>query len=174
MNRADIIKYLLTLNEGLQQLQVRGEICIYGGTVMCLVFDARPGTKDIDAIFEPPAIIRKIAIQIAKENNLEKDWLNDGVKGFVVKHPKTVLFDYPFLKVYYPEPEYLVAMKALSSRFDSSDKEDIIFLIKKLGINNAEQLFNIIEKYYPRGRIKPVTQFFVEEIFEEIQHEDHI
>ena len=128
MNTSDIKKYLFALNEGLKHLEVKGEICIYGGTVMCLVFDARPGTKDIDAIFEPPVIIRKIAVQIAKENNLKNDWLNDGVKGFVVEHPRKVLFDYPYLKVYYPAPEYLLAMKALSSRFDSKGTAYLILL----------------------------------------------
>jgi len=174
MNKSEINKYLLAIHAKLENIEVKGEICIYGGTVMCLVFDARPGTKDIDAVFEPPAIIRKIAYQIAEENNLDENWLNDAVKGFVVDHPRQVLLDYPFLKVFYPDPEYLLAMKALSSRFDSADKNDIIYLINRLNIRNTGEVLDILEKYYPRGRIKPVTQFFIEEIFQEMQHEPHI
>jgi len=29
-------------------------------------------------------------------------------------------------------------------------------------------VFAILEKYYPRQQIKPATQFFVEELFEQI------
>jgi len=165
MKKEDIKKYLLKLNNELSHIEVKGELCLYG-TVMCLVFDARPSTKDINAIFEPPSIIRKLAIKIAKKNNLPEDWLNDGVKGFVVEHSSKVLFDFEYLKVYYPDPEYLLAMKALSARIDSSDRDDIIFLIKTLNITNANKVFDIIEKYYPHGTIKPVTHFFVEDIFQ--------
>jgi hypothetical protein len=37
---------------------------------------------------------------------------------------------------------------------------------KYLGALNGE--FAILEKYYPRQQIKPATQFFVEELFEQI------
>lgn len=33
-----------------------------------------------------------------------------------------------------------------------------------------DEVFGIIEKYYPRNRIRPVTQFFIEELFENDQH----
>jgi len=53
MLRDEILKYLHLLSEKLQQRNVKGEICLYGGAVMCLVYDARPSTKDVHAIFQP-------------------------------------------------------------------------------------------------------------------------
>jgi hypothetical protein len=50
---------------------------------MCLVHEARDMTKDIDALYEPKAIINTIAAQIAERNNLPSNWLNDSVKGYV-------------------------------------------------------------------------------------------
>ena len=113
MLRDEILRYLHILNEKLRQQNVKGEICLYGGAVMCLVFDARPSTKDVDAIFHPSEIIRKAAKEIANELDLADDWLNDGVKGFLVDHPKN---------------------------------------------------------HNPRRIIRPATQFFLEEIFNEIQN----
>ena len=46
------------------------------------------------------------------------------------------------------------------------DADDVRFLIDELQIESPEQLLDIVEKYYPRGRIKPATQFFIEELFE--------
>ncbi|MCB1158406.1 MAG: hypothetical protein H7A25_21995 [Leptospiraceae bacterium] len=88
------------------------------------------------------------------------------MKGFIVPHAKKVLFNWKHLKVFIPEPDYLLAMKCLAARVDTHDKVDIIFLIKTLKLNSPDKVFSIIEKYYPKNRIKPVTQYFIEEIFE--------
>ena len=58
------------------------------------------------------------------------------------------------------DSEYMLAMKALSARIDGTDSKDIEFLIKELKIQSAEDVFIIIDKYYPRRIIKPATQFF--------------
>jgi hypothetical protein len=127
MTNQQIKNYLELLNNKLADMDVKGEICLYGGAVMCLVFNARPATKDVDAIFEPANKIREAAKQIADENHLHNDWLNDGVKGFVVSHNKKILFDWSNLKVYYAEPDYLLAMKSMSARIDTMDRKDIIY-----------------------------------------------
>ena len=169
MLREEIIKYLNILNEKLQQRNVKGEICLYGGAVMCLVFDARPSTKDVDAIFHPSEIIRQAAKEISNDYELADDWLNDGVKGFLVDHPKKVFLNLSHLVVMVADSEYMLAMKSLSARIDGTDSKDLEFLIKKLNIKSTEEVFKIIEKYYPRRIIRPATQFFLEEIFHEIQ-----
>ncbi len=117
------------LNDKLQIKGIKGEVCLYGGAVMCLAFDARPSTKDIDAVFKPAIEIRKAAEEIAVQFDLRKDWLNDGVKGFLTQHQQVILFEKPFLTVYIPTPDYLLAMKTLAARVDTADKDDIILLI---------------------------------------------
>lgn len=169
MLKDEIIQYLNILNDKLQQKNVKGEICLYGGAVMCLVFDARPSTKDVDAIFHPAETIRRIAREISSEYELADDWLNDGVKGFLVDHPKKVFLNLSNLVVLVADSEYMLAMKSLSARIDGTDSKDIEFLIKELKIQSAEDVFKIIDKYYPRRIIKPATQFFLEEIFDEMQ-----
>ena len=68
MLRDEILKYLDLLSKKLQQRNAKGEICLYGGAVMCLVYDARPSTKDVDAIFQPAeTIIIKPATQFFLE-----------------------------------------------------------------------------------------------------------
>jgi hypothetical protein len=167
MLKDEILHYLKILNEKLKRRNTKGEICLYGGAVMCLVFDARPSTKDVDAIFHPAGIIRKAAEEIAEEYELTGDWLNDGVKGFLVEHPKKVFMNLSNLSVLVADAEYMLAMKSLSARIDGTDSQDIRFLLRKLNIQSAEEVFRIIEKYYPKRIIKPATQFFLEEIFED-------
>lgn len=133
---------------------------------MCVVYQARPSTKAVDAIFQPTSQMRQAVERVAERHDLRPDWLNDAVKGFVVQHPQRILFDLPNLRVYAPEPDYLLAMKTLAARVEGADQEDVRFLIKLLGLGSAQEVFKILEKYYPRRRIKPAPQFFVEEILE--------
>lgn len=170
MHKIEILKYLNLLNDKLKARDIKGEICLYGGVVMCLVYDARPSTKDVDAIFQPAQIIREIAREIAKEHDLADDWLNDGVKDFLVTHPQKVFLSLSNLSVMVADAEYMLAMKSLASRVDASDKSDIEFLIKELKIRTVDEALRLVEKYYPRRLLKPATQIFLEELFDEIQN----
>jgi len=70
------------LNDELAGKDIRGEAYLAGGAVMCLVFQARPATKDIDALLVPAAELRLAAQAVAQREGLPGGWLNDAVKGF--------------------------------------------------------------------------------------------
>jgi hypothetical protein len=136
-------------------MNIKGEVCLYGGAVMCLVYDARPATKDVDAVFKPTSEIRQAISRVAERNSLPKHWLNDGVKGFLVPHRQSIFLDLPHLKVYVPEPDYLLAMKAISARAESYDPEDVKLLIHLLGHRKPDQVFEIIKKYLDKKKKRP-------------------
>lgn len=165
MTGEEITKYLDQLNDELSLANIKGEISIHGA-VMCLVYDARPATKDVDAIFKPSSEIRVLVKRIAERHGLPADWLNDGLKGYLVSHPRRILFDLSNLKVFVPEPDYMLAMKAMSARADTYDQTDVRILIDVLGLKAPVDVFAILEKYYPQQQIKPATQYFIEELFE--------
>jgi hypothetical protein len=167
VTKDEINQYLKELNDELYSMEIKGEVCLYGGAVMSLAYDARPDTKDVDAIFKPAAQIREAATRVAKTHNLRPDWLNDGVKGFLVPHEQRILAEFPNLRVFIPEPDYLLAMKAISARTDTMDAADVKFLIGLLKMKSVDEVLTLVEKYYPRQQIKPATQFFIEELFGE-------
>ena len=75
MEKEEILKLLHLINDELQKRNIKGEICLYGGAVMCLAFDARPNTKDVDAVFKPTKEMREAVALIARDNGLREDWL---------------------------------------------------------------------------------------------------
>lgn len=166
MTAEEIEKYLRELNDELCAASVKGEICLYGGAVMCLVFKARPATKDVDAIFEPVREIRRASNKIGAKYDLPVGWLNLAVKMFVVRHEREVLLDLPCLKVFVPEADYLLAMKVLAARADTSDLEDIEFLLEKLRLKTVAEILETVANYYPNKQIKPETVFLLEELLE--------
>lgn len=123
MKKDAILHYLQELNEELAILDIVGEVCLYGGAVMCLASNARPSTKDVDAIFQPTQQMPEAIPRVAATHNLRDEWLNDAVKGFVVQHPQRIFLDAPYLKVYVPEPDYFGNVLSASA----SETSDTIF-----------------------------------------------
>lgn len=168
LTRDDIMRLLGRLNAGLEVRGQLGEIGLVGGAVMCLVYNARAATKDIDAVFEPAGVMREIASQIAEEEFLSPDWLNDAAKGFLEPgFHRSEFCCLSHLRVWVPEPRYMLAMKCISARWDTSDRDDVIFLLDFLKIKDADQVFSLLEGYYPKRLIPAKTRFLIEEVLSE-------
>ncbi len=156
------------LNMSLAKRSEVGEVGIVGGAVMCLVFNARAATRDVDAIFQPADLIRKLAAQIGEKRNLPLDWLNDAAKGFIQGNfNREDVLNLSNLRVWAPEAKYMLAMKCISARWDTYDRDDVKFLIRHLRLSDSQSVFKIIEHYYPKKQIPTKTQFFIDEVFEQ-------
>ena len=157
------------------------EIGIYGGSAIVLSWEFRKSTRDVDvAIYNDAGYLKGIAGQIAQERNLPKDWLNDGVKGFLSNKEERQLFlelpensETKGLRVFTPTPEYLLAMKCMAMRIgdleNSSDIEDIKNLIQITGLSTKDQIISLVEKFYPENLIQPKVLYGIEEIVESLQ-----
>ena len=165
MTAEQITQYLTELNDELRLMDIKGEVSLYGGAVMCLAFKARPATKDVDAIFEPVREIRNASHRVAERHGLEIGWLNMAVKMFVVDHPRQTLFDLSNLIVTVPEADYLLAMKMRALRSDTEDEKDAEFLISHLGLKDSQEVLDIISEYYPNKEITQETSFWLNEYF---------
>ncbi len=172
LSKEQILKYLEILSDEIGKEDLKGEILVFGGAAMVLAFNARPSTKDIDAIFQPKKRIYELSNRIAGEYNLPEGWLNDSVKGFIANDSfgQQLLIKYDHLSVYVPEPEYLLAMKSISMRIgvESSDIDDVKFLINHLRLRQLEDILDIVKKYYPKNQIPQKTFYALEEIFQNI------
>lgn len=175
LTREQILAALRALSDELGNKNVTGEVCLFGGTVMVLAFSARLSTKDVDALFQPAQLIRKLVRHIADGQKLPADWLNDGVKGFVsARHELTAgnLPQFPHLRLTMPVPEYLLAMKCMAARIggttdEPTDVADILFLIRHLQLKSAGEVLDLVGQYYPANRIPVKTQYLVQGLFEE-------
>ena len=166
----EIQRLFKRLNEKLAQKNIQGELYLVGGAVMCLLFEVRPSTKDIDALFIPATKLRPLIEQIAQEENLPRNWINDGVKGFLSqKRDFNSYLDLSHLKVFTADPKYLLAMKCLAMRLGPAftDESDIRFLLRYLNIESYREALNIIGEYYPLKKIPQKSFYALEEILGE-------
>ncbi len=167
LGKKQIHRLFEILNRKLAKIGAKGEVGIVGGAVMCLVFNARSSTKDVGGIFEPSTKIRELAREIADEEGIAPDWLNDGAKAYIQGDFNRVeVLEFSNLTIWSPEPKYILAMKCLSARVDSNDGDDIRFLVSHLEIKSAAAVLEILIEFFPQKQIPAKTKFFVEEILE--------
>jgi hypothetical protein len=148
-------------------------LCIYGGCAMMLAYDRKRITRDIDAVFHPSSKIIPLIQQVAKEQGLAEDWINDDVRQFLAtrESKRDLPIDVPGIQVTVPTAGYLLAMKALACRRAlpgyKGDEDDLRFLIRKLKINKIEQIQSWIDKYYPDDAPSASDRSFLEQLIKE-------
>lgn len=166
LTRERILKLFGELDDELRQAGIRGDVFVVGGAAMAVAYEARPATRDVDAIWHPSSEIREAASRIAaRHDDLEPDWLNDGVKGFLPGDDACprVVYDGEAFTVSAASPEYLLATKLLASRV-SRDEDDILLLYDLCGLTSVDEGLDIVARYYPGQPVEAKVQFYLEEL----------
>jgi len=166
LNKQEITQALQELGQLALKQGEPIELMIVGGAFMVLAYDARPATKDVDAlILAPPkaVLVRQLAEQIALQKGWPTDWLNDGIKGFLQGiSTGEVLLDSPGIRVYAPSIFQALAMK-LSAWRDDTDIGDALHLLRQLVHQNKDELWLSIEPY-----LVPGTELKAQYAFEDL------
>jgi hypothetical protein len=168
-SKRDIEILFNRLNDELARRSITGEVYVVGGAVMCLVFDARASTRNIDAFFRPAGEVRAAAQAVATAAGIPGDWLNDAVKAYLSDHEDFQPYlELTNLRVLTASPEYLLAMKCLAMRLGEGfhDEDDVRFLLRLLDVMDYRKVFAVITRYYPRGRFPQKTLYALEELLE--------
>ncbi|WP_051534225.1 DUF6036 family nucleotidyltransferase [Desulfitibacter alkalitolerans] len=143
------------LNERLKENQLQLEITIYGGSIMTMVYDNRPATKDIDCVFSETnfKLLENILNLTKYTFNLSDGWINEEIKEplkTILKEDKETYKTYSNLKVLKPKAEQLLAMKILAARPEpAKDFYDAYILCKDLNITTKDRLMEVISTYIP-------------------------
>ena len=153
--RAEIETGLKRLGELAQAKGLHIQLTLVGGAVMVLQFNARPSTRDIDAVILQPRearLVRELARQVADEFDWAEDWLNDGAKGYLVGiSDGPVIFQAPGIEARAPSFEQLLAMK-LSAWRDDIDISDARRLLQEVGRGqNRDDIWQSIEPFLVKG-----------------------
>ena len=152
LSRDRILSLLDELNDELRVAGVRGDVFLVGGAAMVVAYAARPATRDIDAIWHPSTEVRAAAARVAERHeDLEPDWLNDGVKGFLPGEdpgPPRVVYENSHLTVSAASPEYLLATKLLASRV-GRDEDDVVLLLRLCGLTSVDEAMDVVDRYFP-------------------------
>ena len=135
---------------------------------MCLAFQARDSTKDLDATrFKPSKAIREAALRVADKEGVPDQWLNDAVKNYVSQNGSYSSFlELSNLRVFCADAKYMLAMKCLAMRMGEGyrDEDDVRYLLRHLGIESYDEAREVIDKYYPLEEFSSAALAALEEL----------
>lgn len=165
MDRDEILGHLREVGDRLLRRGVQGDLYVVGGAAIALAYDTRRTTRDIDAVFEPKALIYEVAAAIAEERGLPAAWLNDSVKGLLTGPDPygTQIIELPGLRVESASPHLLLALKVLAHRRDA-DADNVRLLARLLGMVTPDEVLHHVERVLAPQRLTVGAQLFVEEV----------
>jgi len=166
VDRDEIIAALTDLAAELRSRGASADMYVVGGAAIALAYDERRSTRDIDAVFEPKAVVYDAAAVVAARRDLPGGWLNDAVKGFLAgSDPEAApVLDLPGLRCLAASPRALLALKVLAHRV-GEDEADVRLLAGELGLERAADVLAVAEETFG-DRLEAAARFFVEEIFD--------
>ena len=156
------------------------QIAVYGGSALMLASNFRFATEDVDVsqLEHPlPGWLAQVVNEIAKQNNWQEDWFNDGVAFHLspladraADHLEFGTFPRdgtpPGLVVSVPSAEYLLALKLKAIRVTDAlrgetERLDILNLMQVVGISTAEDAIALLGRYFPVSAASPEKQRFL-------------
>lgn len=169
LTKARIVRALNRLGELAQAEGLLLEVALYGGAVFTVVYESRVATKDVDAIVRPSEAGRRLARRVTWELDLPEDWLNDDVRQFLAaKEARRRLTGGEFgpgVVVSVPTAEYLLALKVNACRAPlpgyAGDQEDLLFLLKKMGLKSLAEVEAIYARFFPHDVLPEVNRTVV-------------
>ena len=154
----EISRLLATLAAKLDDRGVVATITVAGGATMGYVYDARPSTRDVDALLRPKDAVLAAAAEVADDEGLPDGWLNDKFAMFWPQHGEPDLSHierYGTVTIQHAGPRVMLAMKMLASVRGRRDTDDLVHLLEPAGIMNVEEAIEIFEDFYRDHDIPP-------------------
>jgi predicted nucleotidyltransferase len=167
LDRETIARAFDLLNAELARREQRADLFLVGGAVMCLVYETRASTRDVDGWFTNPSAVRVAAGVVAEELDLAPDWLNDAAKAYVPGNAGyetwRVLSHVTIAAV---DASTLLAMKCAAAR-TAEDAADIRTLAQVLNLGDSRAILDVVARYFAEDRLPVRTRLLLEEMFDD-------
>lgn len=155
---AEIGRLLDIVAAKLDPRRVDATIIVAGGATMGYVYDARPSTRDVDALVQPKDAVLAAAAEVAATEGLPADWLNDRFAMFWPHHGEpdfSLVVQHGTVTIRYAGPHVMLAMKMLASVRGRRDTDDLSHLLEPAGVSSIQQAIEIFEDFYQDHDIPP-------------------
>jgi hypothetical protein len=165
----EFLDALRSLGAKLHRRGVTADVYVFGGAAMVIAYQARPATRDIDAVFEPDSEVIDAAREVARERGWPLSWLNNQASTYVSHVPdrrRHLILEAPGIRCMAASPEHLLAMKVMAAR-QSQDGHDIRFLMERLGLTSYDDVRRTVGEVFPTRPIGDRARLLIEDILDQ-------
>ena len=162
---AEIGRLLDIVAAMLDEREIHATIIVAGGATMGYIYDARPSTRDVDALVQPKDAVLAVAAEVAETEDLPADWLNDKFAMFWPQHGEpdfSYVVQHGAVTISYAGPRVMLAMKMLASVRGRRDTDDLVHLLEPAGVSNIQTAIDIFEDFYRDHDIPPQALAVIE------------
>jgi methylmalonyl-CoA mutase cobalamin-binding subunit len=162
---------LRSLGEKVHRRGLIADVYIFGGAAMVMAYNARPATRDIDAVFAPDTEVVEAAREVARERGWPASWLNNQASAYVSRMPdrgQQLVLEAPGIRCMAASPEHLLAMKVMAAR-RIQDAGDIRFLIERMGLRGVQDVIALVGEVFPDQPVSEHAVLLLQDIFDRLE-----
>ena len=160
-NRAELDRLIHLFAAKINGAGISGTISLVGGAALSMSYlHDRRATTDIDALLPSDKRIAVIIAEIAAEENLAENWINDAAMAYVpfeTQQQWIDLYRVGGVLVRIASAELLLAMKLRADR-GFRDRADIEGLIKICGIKRIDEIEGLYGRFHHQEVIREETR----------------
>jgi hypothetical protein len=167
----ELLAALRRLGELLHRRSLTADVYVFGGAAMVIAYQARPATRDIDAVFAPDTEVHEAAWEVARERGWPRSWLNDQASTYLSRVPdrgRRLILEAPGIRCMAASPEHLLAMKVMAAR-QIQDAGDIRFLVRHLGLTSVAEVLEVVGDAFPEYHVDERARLLVEDILDQMR-----
>lgn len=160
-NKAELERLIHLFAVKINRAGISGTISLVGGAALSLSYlHDRRATTDIDALLPDDKRISEIIAEMAAEENLDENWINDAAMAYVpfeTQQQWIDLYRVGGVLVRIASAELLLAMKLRADR-GFRDRPDIEGLIKICGIKTIDEIDGLYGSFHHQEVIREETR----------------
>lgn len=160
-NKAELDRLIHLFAVKINESGISGTISLVGGAALSMSYlHNRRATTDIDALLPGDLRIPEIIAEMAAEENLDENWINDAAMAYVpfeTQQQWIDLYRVGGVLVRIASAELLLAMKLRADR-GFRDRPDIEGLIKICGIETIDEIDGLYGRFHHQEVIREETR----------------
>jgi hypothetical protein len=143
------------LDAELAEVGVEAELCLVGGAVVVLAFNAAPETRRIGALLKSTDLVWGAAQKVAEARGHGADWLRSALRSSLGSAAAGPFVEAAHPRIFAARPECVLAIRSASMVVDegSGPEEDVRYLLRFLDILSPAAGMARIELYLTRRQL---------------------
>ncbi|HUF74941.1 MAG TPA: hypothetical protein VMM35_01625 [Longimicrobiales bacterium] len=163
---SEALRRLEVLDEALRRDELKVEFYFLGGAVLHQVFQARPPTARIDALFRPTSAVLDVQATVAGREGWPPGWVQQAVREQLAHGTSSRWLELGNLAAFVPPLDYVLALAVARLRLGTGGGavEDLRYVLRALNLTTADEALEVTGRYFTPRQLPPDARATLESL----------